>query len=206
MGSSELLRDRVFGGAGNAPPIGLGAARAESVRNLGLFSGGMQKSDRSGHRPRPRRILPDREGTRMTMDALLIATGFTGALTFAWLLRLAVQFIRPAPSVSVSFAPAGGCGDVLVREIGTAQREVLVLAGQLANRPVAQALVDARMRGAAVEVILDQASERDPQSDLSFLTEQGLTPMTAGKPGLHHQFVLIDGKTLLLASFPLTSR
>ena len=39
------------------------------------------------------------------MDALLIATGFTGALTLVWLVRLVGAFFRPSPSVSASVAP-----------------------------------------------------------------------------------------------------
>lgn len=141
----------------------------------------------------------------MVMDAVLIATGFTGALTLVWLIRLVGQLFRQAVSVAVAFAPAGGCTDVLVREIGAARREVLVLAGQLANRPLAQALVDARLRGATVEVVLAPMNATNPGSDLAFLTEQGLAPLL-GKPGLLHHFVLIDERTLLSASFPFVSR
>lgn len=141
----------------------------------------------------------------MFMDAVLIATGFTGALTVVWLGRLVGQLFRKAVSVAVSFAPGGGCTDVLVREIGAARREVLVLAGQLANRTLAQALVDARLRGAGVELVLAPMNATNPGSDLAFLKEQGLEPLL-GKPGLLHHFVLIDGRTLLSASFPFVSR
>ncbi|MFO0927013.1 MAG: hypothetical protein U0736_08215 [Gemmataceae bacterium] len=141
----------------------------------------------------------------MFMDAVLIATGFTGALTVVWLARLVGQLFRKAVSVAVSFAPGGGCTDVLVREIGAGRREVLVLAGQLANRTLAQALVDARLRGVNVELVLAPMNATNPGSDLAFLKEQGLEPLL-GKPGLLHHFVLIDGRTLLSASFPFVSR
>lgn len=141
----------------------------------------------------------------MLMDGILLATGFTGALTLLWLTRVIAQCLRTPLSLSLSFAPAGGCTDILVREIGGARREVLLMAGQLANRPVAQALIDARLRGARVEVILSPMNANNPASDLDFLSQQGLTPLV-GKPGLMHHFAVIDGKTLVLASFPLVSR
>lgn len=141
----------------------------------------------------------------MLMDGILLATGFTGALTLLWLTRVIAQCLRPPQSMALSFAPSGGCTDILVREIGGARREVLLMAGQLANRPVAQALIDARLRGAWVEVILSPMNANNPASDLDFLSQQGLTPLV-GKPGLMHHFAVIDGKTLVLASFPLVSR
>ena len=135
----------------------------------------------------------------MFMDVLLIATGFSGALTLAWLGRLLVRLLRTPPGAVVYFAPGPGPIDALVRELAGAKREVLLMAETLACRPIAQALVDARLRHAQVEVLLDAADH--PDSDLQFLVEQGLVPRLANEPsGLRGLVVVVDGKTVASSS------
>lgn len=136
------------------------------------------------------------------MEALLIAVGFTGALTLVWLARRAAGLLWPPPSVAGLLSPGGGCVEALVREIGAARREVLFQAHQLSCRPVAQALVDARLRGAGVEVLLGAADEEEGASDLAFLREQGLAPRVSDKP-LSGPLVLIDDRDVVAATFPL---
>src|SRR5262245_59669776 len=115
------------------------------------------------------------------LDGLLIATGFTGALTLVWLARRAAGLFRAPPSVAGHLSPGGGIA-ARVRAIATASREVLFQAHQLACRPVAQALIDARLRRANVEVVLDPSCEGEAASDLAFLREQGLTPRLSERP------------------------
>src|SRR5438128_1854728 len=112
----------------------------------------------------------------MLMEVLLIATGFSGALTLVWLVRVVLRLFRMSAAAAVHFAPGTAPVDALVRLIGAARREVLLMADTLACRPVAQALVEARMRRAGVDVLLAANSENDPGSDLHFLVEQGLVP------------------------------
>lgn len=134
------------------------------------------------------------------MEALLIATGFTGALTLHWLFGL---LFRRGGSASVTphFLPAGGGTATVVEAIASAKSEVLVLANGFACRPVAQALVDARLRGVSVEVILDVGNETDPTSDLHFLVEQGLPPMLDDRHAVSRNNVVIDGAHVLAGSF-----
>jgi hypothetical protein len=140
----------------------------------------------------------------MLMDVLLIATGFSGALTLVWLGRALARLVRPPAGAVVHFAPGAAPVDALLRELGTAKREVLLMAGGLACRPVAQALVDARLRHVQVEVLLDAAAENDPASDLHFLVEQGLVPLLASQPsGLRGLVAVIDGKMVACGSADL---
>jgi phosphatidylserine/phosphatidylglycerophosphate/cardiolipin synthase-like enzyme len=140
------------------------------------------------------------------MDALLIATGFTGALSLLYLARVVYRLFHPPQSISVHFSPAGGCTDAVVREIGTAKRELLVLAYGFTSRPISKALVDAKMRGVDVEIILDHSNETDAHSDLHFLLEQKLTPIIDAHHAIaHNKVMLIDGRTIITGSFNFTS-
>jgi phosphatidylserine/phosphatidylglycerophosphate/cardiolipin synthase-like enzyme len=140
------------------------------------------------------------------MDALLIATGFTGALTLLYLARLFFRSFHQPQGLSVHFSPAGGCTDAVVREIAAAKHEVLVLAYGFTSRPISQALVDAKLRGVDVEIILDHSNEKDTHSDLQFLLEQKLVPVIDAHHAIaHNKVMLIDGKTIVTGSFNFTA-
>jgi phosphatidylserine/phosphatidylglycerophosphate/cardiolipin synthase-like enzyme len=140
------------------------------------------------------------------MDALLIATGFTGAFTFLFFARKVLRSFHPPQSLSVHFSPSGGCTDAVVREIAAAKREVLVLAYGFTSRPISQALVDAKLRGVDVEIVLDHSNEKDEHSDLHFLLEQKLAPVIDAHHAIaHNKVMLIDGQTIVTGSFNFTA-
>src|SRR6266851_26224 len=143
----------------------------------------------------------------MSMDWLLVATGFTGALTLLFLARRAYHKIKTPPSVSMHFSPKGGCTDAVVAEIKNAHREILVLAYSFTSKPIAQALVDAKLRGVHVEVILDHSNEKEAYSDLKFFVEQGLAPVIDPTHAIaHNKVMVIDGRTLITGSFNFTNQ
>jgi hypothetical protein len=133
------------------------------------------------------------------MDAMLAATGFTGALTLLWLVRLFRGQGRG--TAEVTFAAAEERAEPLLRAIAAARREVLLWADRLASRPLAQALIDAKLRGVGVEVLLDAANEHDAESDLHFLVEQGLPPFLEEAGALAGRLVcVVDGGTVAVGS------
>ena len=139
------------------------------------------------------------------MDVLLLATGFTGALTAVFLVRFIHRNVTVPPSVEAHFSPGGQCTEIILREIGHARREVLMLAYSFTTREISQALVDAKMRGVHVEVILDHSNEKEPHTELPFLVEQGLAPLIDPEHAIAHNKVLvIDGRTVLTGSFNYT--
>ena len=141
------------------------------------------------------------------MDWLLLATGATGAYTLLFLARLAERLLRPAPSHGVHFSPKGGCTDVVVSELARARHEVLVLAYSFTSRPIAQALVDAKLRGVHVEIVLDHSNEKEEHTDLPFFVGQGLTPLIDPHHAIaHNKVMVLDGRTVLTGSFNFTNQ
>ena len=61
----------------------------------------------------------------LLMEGLLVAVGFTGALTLVWGVRKALSMVSAGSGTSAHFGPAAA--EALAREIGKASREVLVL-------------------------------------------------------------------------------
>jgi phosphatidylserine/phosphatidylglycerophosphate/cardiolipin synthase-like enzyme len=141
----------------------------------------------------------------MPMDWLLVATGFTGALTLLYLFRRVWFALRTPPSAVAHFSPKGGCTDAVLRELKAARKEVLVLAYSFTSRPIAQALVDAKLRGVHVEVVLDHSNEKEAHTDLHFLLEQGMAPHVDPHHAIaHNKVMLIDGAVLITGSFNFT--
>jgi phosphatidylserine/phosphatidylglycerophosphate/cardiolipin synthase-like enzyme len=142
-----------------------------------------------------------------TLNWLLVATGFTGALTLLYLLRVLYHSWHTPASVQVHFSPKGGCTEAVVRELGQARHEVQVLAYSFTSKPIAQALVEAKLRGVHVEIILDHSNEQEAYSDLHFFLEQGLVPVIDAHHAIaHNKVMIIDGRTLLTGSFNFTNQ
>jgi phosphatidylserine/phosphatidylglycerophosphate/cardiolipin synthase-like enzyme len=139
------------------------------------------------------------------MDWLLLATGFTGGLTFIFGIRWLHRLVATPPSVAVHFSPKGGCTDALVAELKMARREILIQAYSFSSKPIAQALVDAKTRGVVVEVLLDKSNETEEYSDLHLFMDQGLAPHIDAQHAIaHNKIMLIDGRTLITGSFNFT--
>lgn len=139
------------------------------------------------------------------MEWLLIATGFTGALTLLYLLRTAYHAWFTPPSLESHFSPKGGCTDAIIREIQHARHEILVLAYSFTSKPIAQALVDAKLRGVHVDIVLDHSNEHEMYTDMHFFLEQGLTPVIDPHHAIaHNKVMVIDGRTVVTGSFNFT--
>ncbi len=138
---------------------------------------------------------------------ILIATGFTGALTLRFLWTLLVRLFVTPPSSGVHFSPKGGCTEAVVAELSKARREVLVLAYGFTSRPITDALVAATRRGVKVEIILDHSNEKEEHTDLPYLLQQGLKPLIDQNHAIaHNKIMLIDRRTVITGSFNFTNQ
>jgi phosphatidylserine/phosphatidylglycerophosphate/cardiolipin synthase-like enzyme len=136
---------------------------------------------------------------------LLVATGFTGAGTLWFVWRWLHRTFGAPFSAEAFFSPKGSCTDVVVREIKAARREILVLAYSFTSRPIAEALVDAKLRGVHVDVVLDHSNETEPHTEMPFLVEQGLVPVIDAHHAIaHNKVMILDGRTLITGSFNFT--
>jgi phosphatidylserine/phosphatidylglycerophosphate/cardiolipin synthase-like enzyme len=136
---------------------------------------------------------------------LLLATGFTGALTLVFLVRWVHRALGRLPFVAVYFSPKGGATDAVLRELKAARREILVLAYSFSSKPIAAALIEAKTRGVQVEVILDRSNEQETYSDLHLFQEQGLAPLIDAQHAIaHNKVIIIDKRTLITGSFNFT--
>ena len=139
------------------------------------------------------------------MTWLLVATGFTGGLTFVFLLRRAHRWLVTPFGISVYHSPKGGCTDAIVAELKKARREILVQAYSFTSKPIAQALLDAKSRGVHIDILLDRSNEQETYTELGHLIQQGLVPHIDAQHAIaHNKIIIIDRRTLLTGSFNFT--
>lgn len=115
-------------------------------------------------------------------------------------------------AVQACFSPYGKCSSYIVREIGQAQKEILVAVYAFTNEEIAWALVKASQRGVKVQVVLDQ--DFDATNDVSkktFLEKQRIPIRRVsgldkgnGAGLMHQKFAVIDRKVLLTGSYNWT--
>ena len=140
------------------------------------------------------------------MMYVLLATGFTGAWTLLFVWRWLRRKLGHLFAVAVFFSPKGGCTEAVVKELQSARHEIQVLAYSFTSKPIAQALVDAKLRGVHVEIVLDHSNEKEEYTDLHFFLEQGLTPLVDPHHAIaHNKVMIIDRATVITGSFNFTS-
>lgn len=109
-------------------------------------------------------------------------------------------------NAQVYFSPHGGATDAIVREIGKARSEILVLAYSFTSKPIAAALVDAKRRGVNVVAVLDKSQRTEKYSGATFLANAGIPVYIDSVHAIQHNKVLIyDRHTVSTGSFNLTS-
>jgi phosphatidylserine/phosphatidylglycerophosphate/cardiolipin synthase-like enzyme len=141
------------------------------------------------------------------MQWVLIATGFTGALTLVFLLRRAYKFFVPPQETAVYFSPKGGCQEAIVQQIKRARKEILVQAYSFTADPITYGLVEAKKRGVHVELLLDRSNEADSYSDLHILTDNQVPLLIDAKHAIaHNKIILIDRKVVVTGSFNFTNQ
>jgi|SRR5262249_39010429 len=140
-----------------------------------------------------------------TLNWMLIATGFTGALTLVFLFRGLLRALSPAPTLNAHFSPKGGCADAVVRELHHARHEILMQAYSFTCPQIADALIAAKKRGVRVTILLDRSNEQETYSELKMLEEHDLTPLIDDKHAIaHNKIIIVDKKTLITGSFNFT--
>jgi phosphatidylserine/phosphatidylglycerophosphate/cardiolipin synthase-like enzyme len=143
--------------------------------------------------------------TLTPVEILILATGFTGALTFRFVLRRLHRLFVTPPSIAAYHSPRGGCTQAVVKEIQQAKKEVLVQAYSFTSKPIADALIEAKGRGLHVEILLDRSNEQETYTELRHLIDHGLAPHIDAQHAIaHNKIMIIDRRVLITGSFNFT--
>ena len=117
--------------------------------------------------------------------------------------------------VQACFSPNGKCAAHVLREIGSAKKELLVAVYAFTSDDLANALVQAKKRGVSVQIVIDREFDLgNPSSKGKFFDAQkiplrrisGAKPVGAEKDGglMHQKFAIIDRSVVLAGSYNWT--
>lgn len=110
-------------------------------------------------------------------------------------------------STEVFFSPADGAKKRLLTAIHTAENSLDIATSQFTSVDVAEALVEAKNRGARIRILADENESQNGQSVVPFLQGEGLdVKYIKGRfgGGMHHSFIIADSKTVFTGSYNLT--
>ena len=116
--------------------------------------------------------------------------------------------VPAAGTVEVAFSPDEGSETLVLKVIGSAQREIRMLSYSFTSPPVARALLAAKKRGVDIRIVADQKNNTSEdhsgkaRAALSLLAEAGADVRLIKAYPIHHDKVLIvDAETVELGSF-----
>ena len=104
------------------------------------------------------------------------------------------------------FSPRGGCEELIISTIGSAENEIVVAIYTFTSRQLAYALADAAKKGVNVKAILDGDMASDRYSILSILKKNGVAITIETNPAaiMHNKYAVIDTQTVVTGSYNWT--
>lgn len=113
-----------------------------------------------------------------------------------------------SPTIEAGFSPSTGQQSALalvVNGVNGAKRQILVAAYSFTSKPIATALITAKLRGVDVRVVADMKSNGAHYSAVTFLANKGVPVRLNGRYAImHNKFMVIDGQDVQTGSFNYT--
>ena len=110
-------------------------------------------------------------------------------------------------TIEVAFSPNESAEELVIKAIQSAKIDIHVLAYSFTTAPITKALLDARKREVSIKLVVDhksniaQDTSGKAQAALSALSTAGVEVRTISAYAIHHDKVVIDGRTTELDSF-----
>ena len=132
------------------------------------------------------------------------------------LLVIRLEIASPADmAVQACFSPQGKCSTHILREIDAAKKELLIAVYAFTNDELASALVQAKKRGVAVQVVVDREFDLANESSKGKFFEAQKIPLrrVSGAKSknqekdaglMHQKFAVIDRRTVFTGSYNWT--
>ena len=99
------------------------------------------------------------------------------------------------------FSPDGGTEAAILREIGKSARSIRVAVYFFTRQELAEALIEAKARGALVEVVVDRTQEKRKDSMVPLLVSKGIPVYVDSRHRImHNKFVVIGSDTVITGS------
>lgn len=140
---------------------------------------------------------------KRTMFSLLLI-----AATSACATRPGPIEIRQHNQIESAFSPEAGGEGLVLKAIGSAEKEVRLAAYSFTSLTIAKALISAEKRGVDVRVVVDDKRNRGKPSiaALNLLVNAGISVRTNATYVLHHdKYIVVDSHHVQNGSFNYTA-
>ena len=120
----------------------------------------------------------------------------------------ASEVVAPHNQIESAFSPEAGGEGLVLKVIGSAQKEVRLAAYSFTSLTIAKALISAEKRGVDVRVVVDDKRNRGKPSiaALSLLVNAGISVRTNASYALHHdKYIVADSRHVQNGSFNYTA-
>ena len=108
--------------------------------------------------------------------------------------------------IRACFTPENQCQKFIVEAINAAQQEVLVQSYSFTSYQIARALIDAKLRGLRVSILIDKSQVTAPYTKLTLLKKAGVTILIDPVLGIaHNKVLIIDNKMVVTGSYNWTN-
>lgn len=145
-----------------------------------------------------------RLGRRKIVKSCLIRKG-RRAVPIALGILLLCQAVATAGHlpVEVYLFPDDGAEEAVLHELQGAHDTLDVAAHSFTSQAIAEVLAELGRKGVKVRLLLDGVQRLDPSVDSVPLAQSGVVVKFYEGPGrMYNRFTVVDGKTLMLGSFP----
>lgn len=143
----------------------------------------------------------------MKCNRLMIKSNLNRLIFIISLSLLSCAHVSPEDPIQVYFSPNGNCTDAIIKEINSANSEVLVQAYYFTSAPIGKALIDALERSVRVEVILDpsQVKSDGQYCPAKFFYDAGIPVYIDSTHKIaHNKIIIIDRAKVITGSFNFT--
>ncbi|MCE2716101.1 MAG: phospholipase D family protein [Pseudomonadota bacterium] len=105
-------------------------------------------------------------------------------------------------SCRACFTPGQACLPLIIQEIDKAQLSVQMQAYSLTSKPIADALIRAKIRNVKVTVIADKSQRYEKYTQINALKQAGIAVYIDDKPAIaHNKIIIIDRETIIGGSY-----
>lgn len=136
--------------------------------------------------------------SRTQLAALCVLAALAGAASaFEWPSFGADKAVSAGGTIQVVFTPEDDAADLILQALNGAKKQVLVQAYSFTSKPIAQALIAAKLRGVDVQLIADreQASKME-RNRVSEIAGGGVPTFLDGEhQSAHNKVMVIDAGT-----------
>lgn len=105
-------------------------------------------------------------------------------------------------SCRACFTPSQACLPMIINELDQAKKSIQIQAYSLTSKPIADALIRAKMRGVNVVVLADKSQKRERHTQINALKRSGVAVYIDYKPAIaHNKIIIIDQVTVIGGSY-----